>query len=69
LNHPGDKPAIGLILCKSKNSIVAEYALKSAVNPISVSTYKLTDKRPKGYRKYLPSGREIAKHLKCESEK
>jgi YhcG PDDEXK nuclease domain len=37
LCHPDDKPSIGLILCKTKNRIIAEYALRNATTPMGVS--------------------------------
>ncbi len=41
LLHPGDKPAIGLILCKAKNRVIAEYALRDIATPMGVSEFKL----------------------------
>ena len=37
LRHPDDQPSIGIILCKSKNRVVAEYALRDVSKPIGVS--------------------------------
>ena len=58
-----ENPSIGIILCKEKNRIVVEYALKDTTQPIGVSTYKITTTLPEELRKYLPSGEEIAKRL------
>jgi predicted nuclease of restriction endonuclease-like (RecB) superfamily len=44
LHGPGDEPSIGLILCKSKNKIVAEYSLQDSPKPMGVSTYNLPKK-------------------------
>lgn len=41
MRHSGDKPSIGLVLCKSKNRIVAEYALRNISTPMGVSEFKL----------------------------
>ncbi|HEY6271359.1 MAG TPA: PDDEXK nuclease domain-containing protein, partial [Terriglobales bacterium] len=41
LRHPDDKPSIGIILCKSKNKVVAEYALRDLRKPVGVSEYRL----------------------------
>ena len=41
-----DNPSIGLILCKDKNKVVAEYALKDMTKPIGVSEYKLMNVLP-----------------------
>jgi predicted nuclease of restriction endonuclease-like (RecB) superfamily len=39
LRHPADNPSIGIILCKAKNRVVAEYALRDIEKPLAVSTY------------------------------
>ena len=41
IKQPDDNPSIGLILCKTKDNAVAEYALKGVTKPIGVSEYKL----------------------------
>jgi hypothetical protein len=46
LRHPDDKPTIGMILCKVKSKIIAEYALHSMNQPIGVSTSQLRDSLP-----------------------
>lgn len=50
LRHPDDGPSIGLILCKSKNGVVAEYALRDMSKPIGVSAYTLMDALPSSLR-------------------
>ena len=57
LAHAGDQPTIGLLLCKSKNSIVAEYALRSSSMPIGVADWKtaITDSLPEELASNLPS--------------
>lgn len=40
LRHTDDKPTIGLILCKTKNNVVAEYALRGHTAPIGVAEWK-----------------------------
>jgi YhcG PDDEXK nuclease domain len=37
LRHPDDQPSIGIILCKTKEKIVAEYALRDVNQPIGIS--------------------------------
>ena len=39
LRHPDDKPSIGIILCKTKNQVVAEYALRDLAKPVGISSY------------------------------
>lgn len=43
LRHPDDQPTIGIVLCKSKNKTVAEYALRNVNTPIAVTTHSLPD--------------------------
>ena len=59
LKHPDDKPSIGILLCKSKNKVIAEYALKSINKPIGVSEYTLTQAIPEHIKTSLPSIEEI----------
>jgi predicted nuclease of restriction endonuclease-like (RecB) superfamily len=44
LRREHDNPTIGMVLCKSKNKTIAEYALRNVGTPIAVSTHKLPDK-------------------------
>ena len=69
LRHPDDKPSIGLILCKAKNRVVAEYALRDLVKPVGVSTYitKLVESLPPALRGSLPSPRELEAELKKDT--
>ena len=39
LKHPNDNPSMGLILCKSKNNVLAEYALRDMSKPIGLAEY------------------------------
>ena len=64
-----ENPSIGIIICKSKDRTVVEYALKQAANPIGVSTYKVSRELPKEIQKYLPSPEEISKEVYAFIEK
>jgi predicted nuclease of restriction endonuclease-like (RecB) superfamily len=66
LRHPDDKLSIGIILCKAKNQVVAEYALRDLTKPVGVSSYvtKLVESLPAAFRGSLPSPRELAAELK-----
>ena len=55
-----ENPSIGLILCKEKDRLIVEYALKDSTQPIGVSSYKITTKLPKELKKYLPSPNQIS---------
>jgi hypothetical protein len=59
LRHPSDAPSIGLILCKSKNQIIAEYALRDLQKPIGVSEYRLTQALPEHLQGSLPTIAEL----------
>ena len=59
----GDAPTIGLLICKDKNNVIAEYTLEDIHNPIGVSSYKLFDELSKDYQSSLPSIEEIEKRL------
>jgi len=58
-----ENPSIGIIICKSKDRTIVEYALKEAKKPIGVATYKLTAQLPKNLLRYLPSTEEIVRKL------
>ena len=59
-----DNPSIGLLLCKTKNDLVAEYALKDMSKPIGVSEYKVTSRLPEELMRQLPSVEDIRKRIK-----
>lgn len=69
LRHPGDAPTIGLLLCKSKNDIVAEYALSTSNRPIGISNYttKLVESLPKKFKGKLPTIEEIEDELRKQT--
>jgi len=60
---PADNPTIGLLLCKQKNQIIAEYALKSNKSPIGVAEYELSKAVPEYLKSKLPSIEEIENEL------
>jgi len=66
LRHPDDEPSIGIILCKSKNKVVAEYALRDIRKPVGVSEYRLTEALPKRLRGSLPAIEQLEAELKQE---
>jgi predicted nuclease of restriction endonuclease-like (RecB) superfamily len=59
LRHPTDQPTIGLILCKSQNRVVAEYALRGLSQPIGVAEWQLTTTLPAELRRSLPTLEEL----------
>jgi len=58
---PDENPAIGIIICKSKNRTKVEYTLKSTSTPIGVATYSFHENLPENMRSLLPTPAEIAK--------
>ncbi len=58
-----DNPTIGLLLCKSKNKIVAEYALSDKSQPMGIAEYKLVDFLPAELQSSLPSIEQIEQAL------
>lgn len=63
LKHPQDNPTIGLLLCKSKNKIVAEYALRQNTRPLGVVEYLLIESLPPELATDLPSIEQIEQEL------
>ncbi|WP_033425870.1 PDDEXK nuclease domain-containing protein [Hymenobacter aerophilus] len=59
LRHPTDQPTIGLVLCKSQNRVVAEYALRGLSQPIGVAEWQLTRALPAELRRSLPTSEEL----------
>jgi predicted nuclease of restriction endonuclease-like (RecB) superfamily len=64
LKHATDNPTIGLLICKNKNNIIAEYALQSINQPIGVSEYELTKLFPDELKSSLPTIEEIENELR-----
>ncbi len=54
-----ENPSIGIIICKSKNKTIVEYALKNNDGPIGVASYQLANTLPTAYKNFLPSPEEI----------
>ena len=63
-----DGPTIGLLLCKSKNKVVAEYALRDSSKPIGVAEYQLIEALPADLQTSLPSIEAIEQALADEAE-
>jgi predicted nuclease of restriction endonuclease-like (RecB) superfamily len=65
LRHPQDEPTIGILLCRSKNGVVAEYALRDINKPMGVAewTQALTKSLPDPFQSKLPSIEELEAEL------
>lgn len=68
LKQPEDNPTIGIILCKEKNRITAEYALNNLKSPIGVSSYQVQfmEKLPRELKGKLPTIAELEAELSNE---
>jgi predicted nuclease of restriction endonuclease-like (RecB) superfamily len=63
IKHPQDGPTIGLLLCKGKNKVVAEYALRDNAQPMGIAEYKLLESLPLELQTSLPSIEQIEREL------
>ncbi len=63
LKHPTDYPSMGLILCKSKNNVLAEYTLRDMAKPIGLAEYRLEDALPEHLQTALPTIEELETEL------
>ena len=63
LRREGDQPTIGLLLCKSKDRLVAEYALSDMQKPMGLATYHLSHTLPEALRGQLPSIEQLEREL------
>jgi hypothetical protein len=60
LRHSEDRPSIGIILCKGRNEIVVEYALRDTSKPMGVAQYRLTAALPEELKPELPTTEELS---------
>ena len=58
-----DAPTIGLLLCKTKNKVVAEYALGDKAQPMGIAEYRLLESLPENLKTSLPSIEQIEQEL------
>jgi predicted nuclease of restriction endonuclease-like (RecB) superfamily len=68
LRHEHDNPSIGILLCKERDKLTAEYALRDINKPIGISEYKLSDFVPQELADTLPSAEDIEKRIMCKYE-
>ncbi len=67
LKSDKDNPTIGILICKSKDNLIVEYALRDVNKPIGVSEYKLTRELPEELKNNLPSEEDIKKQFHKEN--
>jgi hypothetical protein len=68
LRHQDDAPSIGLLLCKSKNRVIVEYALRDARKPIGVAEWQLTRALPLELTPDLPAVEALEEELVIKQE-
>jgi predicted nuclease of restriction endonuclease-like (RecB) superfamily len=67
LRHAHDAPTIGLVLCQTKDRVIAEYSLRDIEKPIGVADYELTRSLPASFASSLPSIEDLEAELSKES--
>jgi len=68
LRHADDQLSIGIILCKTRERFVAEYALRDVNKPIGISEYRLAESLPEKLKGSLPTIEELRKELGAASK-
>ena len=63
-----DNATIGILICKDKNDVVAEYALQDITAPIGVSSYKLYNHLSENFKSSLPTIEEIENALNKDND-
>jgi len=68
LRHTDDELSIGLILCRTRSKVVAEYALRNVSTPMGIARYttQLVESLPSEFKGSLPSPAEIEEELRSE---
>ncbi len=64
----GENPSIGILICRTKDRTIVEYALKDINKSMGVSTYSTGHSLPKNMHGLLPTPEEIAEYLKVFEE-
>ena len=64
LREDSDNSTIGLIICKDKDEIIAEYSLTDLYKPLGISSYELKKVLPEDFKSLLPSIEELEEELR-----
>lgn len=64
LRDENDNATVGMIICKDKNEIIAEYSLTDLHKPLGISSYELKKILPENFKSHLPSIEEVENELK-----
>lgn len=63
LRHRDDQPTIGIILCKGRNEVIVEYALRDTSKPMGVAQYRLSPALPPQLQRDLPTAEELSREF------
>lgn len=66
LKHPTDQPSIGIILCKTKKSLIVEYALRNTTTPMGIAEFRHLESLPEELKGSLPTIEELEAGLPAE---
>ena len=69
LGHAQDNPTIGILLCKSKNNVIVEYALRDVAKPLGVAEYRLAQVLPEYLKGSLPTVEQLETELRAVERK
>jgi predicted nuclease of restriction endonuclease-like (RecB) superfamily len=67
LRHPDDQASIGIILCKGRNEVIVEYALRDTSKPMGVAQYRLSPALPEQLKRDLPTIEDLAQEFSAMS--
>lgn len=68
LRHPDDAPSVGLFLCRTRNRVIAEYAVRGVDKPLGIATYQLAEALPQEFEGQLPSVEALESELQGRGE-
>jgi len=63
LRHPDDRPSLGLIICRGRRGLVAEYAMRDMGKPMGIAGHRLGRGLPEQFEGQLPSVEELEAEL------
>jgi predicted nuclease of restriction endonuclease-like (RecB) superfamily len=69
LRQKTDQPSIGIILCKDRNEIVVEYALRDTRKPVGVAQYRMTATLPRPLQQELPTQSDLSKAVRISAKR
>lgn len=68
VRHPTDAPTLGILLCKSKNKTIVEYALRDLSKPLGIAEYRLAEALPETLQSTLPTIAALEAELQGDPE-